>query len=325
MKITPYGGAGEIGGNKFLLETAGTRVFIDFGEPFDRGVGFYDGMEYFYPRGAMGLKDFFEFDMMPRIDGVYSKKALKHTDLAYSEPAFDGILVSHIHCDHFGDIQWVDKKIPVYMGKGAKELNDIYNQAYSYLFRRYDNGNVKPFETGECIKIKDIEVTPIHVDHSTPAAYGFIIKTPEGTIAYTGDFRMHGYMPEMTKDFIKAAAKAKVDVLMTEGTRVKMDKKEEDPFKKKLTETQVMEMMYESIKTADGITLADFSVKNIDRLRTCTDLPIAAGFGISDGAQAREAARHADAVVVGSALVEAARTGRLAARVRELAAAVHGV
>jgi len=64
--------------------------------------------------------------------------------------------------------------------------------------------------------------------------------------------------------------------------------------------------------------------KNIDRLRTCTDLPIAAGFGISDGAQARVAARHADAVVVGSALVEAARTGRLAKLVRELADAVHG-
>jgi len=64
--------------------------------------------------------------------------------------------------------------------------------------------------------------------------------------------------------------------------------------------------------------------QNIDRLRTCTDLPIAAGFGISDGEQARSAARLADAVVVGSALVEAARKGRLAALVRELAAAVHG-
>lgn len=64
--------------------------------------------------------------------------------------------------------------------------------------------------------------------------------------------------------------------------------------------------------------------QHMDRLRTCTDLPIAAGFGISDGAQARAAARHADAVVVGSALVEAARAGRLAELVRELAAAVHG-
>jgi len=64
--------------------------------------------------------------------------------------------------------------------------------------------------------------------------------------------------------------------------------------------------------------------KNIDRLRTCTHLPIAAGFGISDGVQARKAARHADAVVVGSALVEAAGAGHLAKLVRELSAAVHG-
>lgn len=64
--------------------------------------------------------------------------------------------------------------------------------------------------------------------------------------------------------------------------------------------------------------------KHMDQLRTCTDLPIAAGFGISDSAQARKAAQYADAVVVGSALVEAARAGRLAELVRKLAATVHG-
>ena len=53
-------------------------------------------------------------------------------------------------------------------------------------------------------------------------------------------------------------------------------------------------------------------------LRRCTALPIAAGFGVSNGAQARQAAEAADAVVVGSALVRAARDGTLAALVREL-------
>jgi tryptophan synthase alpha chain len=48
------------------------------------------------------------------------------------------------------------------------------------------------------------------------------------------------------------------------------------------------------------------------------------GFGISNGRQAREAAASADAVVVGSALVQAARAGTLASLVRELAEAVHG-
>jgi tryptophan synthase alpha chain len=42
----------------------------------------------------------------------------------------------------------------------------------------------------------------------------------------------------------------------------------------------------------------------ITRLRAHTDLPIAAGFGIKDAASAAAAAVHADAVVVGSAIVK---------------------
>jgi tryptophan synthase alpha chain len=57
---------------------------------------------------------------------------------------------------------------------------------------------------------------------------------------------------------------------------------------------------------------------NLKELRKSTDLPVAVGFGISGGAQARMAAAPADAVVVGSALVKAAREGRLVRLVREL-------
>ncbi|MDI6774149.1 MAG: tryptophan synthase subunit alpha [Verrucomicrobiota bacterium] len=53
-------------------------------------------------------------------------------------------------------------------------------------------------------------------------------------------------------------------------------------------------------------------------LRRCATLPIAVGFGIQRGEQARAAAQVADAVVVGSALVEAAQKGTLATLVREL-------
>ncbi|MDD5483252.1 MAG: tryptophan synthase subunit alpha [Kiritimatiellae bacterium] len=59
------------------------------------------------------------------------------------------------------------------------------------------------------------------------------------------------------------------------------------------------------------------------KLRSLTNAPLAAGFGISNAAQARMAARHADAIVVGSALVEAARKNRLRAYVRALAKAMH--
>jgi tryptophan synthase alpha chain len=42
----------------------------------------------------------------------------------------------------------------------------------------------------------------------------------------------------------------------------------------------------------------------VAELRKVSDLPIAVGFGISNAEQAREVARHADAVVVGSAIVD---------------------
>jgi tryptophan synthase alpha chain len=63
--------------------------------------------------------------------------------------------------------------------------------------------------------------------------------------------------------------------------------------------------------------------RHVRDLRSCTALPIAVGFGVSSGAQAREAAQAADAVVVGSALVKAARDGRLAALVKEIREALN--
>ena len=68
--------------------------------------------------------------------------------------------------------------------------------------------------------------------------------------------------------------------------------------------------------------LAEDVPERMEDLRRCTELPIAVGFGVSTGPQAREAAALADAVVVGSALVEAAHEGRLPALVREISAAL---
>ena len=63
------------------------------------------------------------------------------------------------------------------------------------------------------------------------------------------------------------------------------------------------------ITGAGSAATADVA-KAVDRLRRHTDLPIAVGFGIKTPEQAAEIARYADAVVVGSAIVE--RVGALA-------------
>lgn len=72
---------------------------------------------------------------------------------------------------------------------------------------------------------------------------------------------------------------------------------------------------------------------DLSRIRRHTSVPVAVGFGISNPEQAREAARVADAVVVGSAVVDRiARLGssdrlvpEIAAFVRSLSAAVKDV
>lgn len=76
-----------------------------------------------------------------------------------------------------------------------------------------------------------------------------------------------------------------------------------------------------------GVTGARESVvvdlkEHLEKLRGATTLPIAAGFGVSSGEQAKVAAEYADAVVVGSALITAARESRLGELVSEIRTAL---
>jgi mRNA degradation ribonuclease J1/J2 len=48
---------------------------------------------------------------------------------------------------------------------------------------------INTFRTGDKFRIGSLEVEPIHVDHSVPGAYGFIIYTSAGWIY--GRYQMH--------------------------------------------------------------------------------------------------------------------------------------
>ena len=65
-------------------------------------------------------------------------------------------------------------------------------------------------------------------------------------------------------------------------------------------------LYYVSREGVTGVceTIASSLAEKIAQLRKVSDLPIAVGFGISRADQAREVARQADAVVVGSAIVD---------------------
>ena len=65
-------------------------------------------------------------------------------------------------------------------------------------------------------------------------------------------------------------------------------------------------LYYVSVTGVTGVKAAttDHVAQAVKRLKASTDLPIAVGFGIRDPQAAASVARHADAAVVGSAIVD---------------------
>ena len=130
--LTVYGGAGEIGGNKILLQDKDAKVYLDFGEEFNFGEEYF--WEYLQPRQANGLEVYFEFGLVPEVEKLYSRKMLERTKLKYQEPDVDGVIISHIHSDHMGHLPFLDEGIPVYMGHGTHRLAEIYHKLYPSFF-----------------------------------------------------------------------------------------------------------------------------------------------------------------------------------------------
>jgi len=185
------------------------------------------------------------------------------------------VLLTHAHADHANYISFLHEKIPIHMGETChhildalreKSVKSIDNEILSYKPKNEKKADeverkIHTFRTGKKFKVGSIDVEPLHVDHSIPGAYGFILYTSSGPIVYTGDVRLHGTKPEMTEEFIAAAKKAKPVAMITEGTRVNdLDSDE--------SEQKVYETCSAKISTAKNLIIADFSIKDIDRLKT---------------------------------------------------------
>ncbi|MEM4166184.1 MAG: MBL fold metallo-hydrolase [Candidatus Bilamarchaeaceae archaeon] len=264
VEITCYGGINEIGGNKFLVESKKTRIFLDFGQSFTLLDEYFVPEAYLYPRERFGLRDYFAFDLLPQLKGLYSKEAIERTSLPFSPPEYDGVLISHAHIDHIEHLKYLHPEIPIYLGEATKLIIDSTQvtsfNGVSYI--KQDTPTIT-FRTGKDFSIGDFNIKPIHVDHSIPGAYGFIIETPEGNIVYSGDLRKHGPRADMTEDFLKKAAECDPILFIIEGTRVAEKEK-----RKNHSEGFVQQESLRIAQEKKGLILAMRYPKDIDRFRT---------------------------------------------------------
>jgi ribonuclease J len=247
--LTFYGGVNEIGGNKILLQDGDTKVFFDFGMSFGLKKQYYSP-PFLSPKSEKSLK---ELGILPEIKGLY------RFDEKASE--IDAVFLSHAHMDHSAYISFINREIPIYCGETTKIILQALGEMRRADFEFDVEGlTFKPFRTGGKITVDDLEIVPVHVDHSIPGAYGFIIHTSNGAVVYTGDFRAHGAKPEMTHEFVEKAKNAEPVAVVTEATNM--------TGASVSSEVEVESKLNSIVGQADGIVLADFAYSDVDRFNS---------------------------------------------------------
>jgi ribonuclease J len=188
-------------GLKFVVEHGDARCLFDFGREHAPGRALFSlGLQ---PRPGREIEDLVAVGVAPDLAGVYR-----------GDP-WDGrthLFISHLHLDHTGLLPYLGNQVPLYYPAGMEELRRAVSDS-GYLPWREPPGNAVADRRE--IAVGPIRVRFLAVDHDLPGASGFLITTPEASIAFTGDHRWHGLRPELTEAFMNEVRGA--DLLIQEG------------------------------------------------------------------------------------------------------------
>lgn len=190
MNIIIHRGTHQIGGSAIEISTASTRIILDFGNELS-------------------------------LDEKYTPINLDIEGVTKGLPDCNGIVISHYHMDHLGQLTSALPEIPLYMGELSKEVAMIsaeYQDKNLYL--RLLGANT--FRGGAAFTIGDIRIRPLVIDHSAADSYMFVIEAEGKHVLYTGDFRMHGLRHHILDQLVNTYI-GEVDVLITEGTSLSRD------------------------------------------------------------------------------------------------------
>lgn len=199
VRIIPIGGVGEfgIGKNMTIIEYKSEMIVMDMGVLFASDD--YPGVNYLIP------------DIKYLEDNISKVKAICFT---------------HAHLDHIGACKHLLPKfsqlVPIYgtdftlgmVKRQMSELEDVPEMNYC---------PVDPFKH-EKIKVSEhLSVEFIHTLHSIPGNTAIVVRTPNGLIYFSGDWRHEANPMGIQTDYERIdeiVAKEGVDLLVNESTNI---------------------------------------------------------------------------------------------------------
>ena len=159
LKIIPLGGLDEIGKNITVLEYGKDMIIIDC------GVGFPE-------------EDMYGVDLVIP-DFSY---------LVANQKKLRGMFITHGHEDHIGSIPYAMQQFncPIHGTAMTNGLIRLKLEEHKIA----DKVKLITHKAGDVVKAGCFSVEFIHVNHSIADACALAVKTPVGTVVFTGDFKI---------------------------------------------------------------------------------------------------------------------------------------
>lgn len=159
LRFIPIGGMNEIGKNMFVIEYRDDMIIIDCGMTFPE-------------------------EQMLGIDVVIP-------DFSYlqeNKHKIKGMVLTHGHEDHIGAIPYFMKEVGnVDIYGTALTLGLLKNKLQEH---KLSDAKLHRVSYGDILKLGKMEVEFIQTTHSIPQSSAIAIRTPQGNIIHTGDFKV---------------------------------------------------------------------------------------------------------------------------------------
>ena len=159
LRFTPLGGVEDINRNCYVVEYGNDIVVMDLGISFPDDVIL--GVNYVIP------------------DVEYLKRR---------KDRIKGIILTHGHLDHVGAVPYVIEELgfpPVY----GREFTMLFLEEKLKEFGLQKKVSRNIVEPNRPVQLGSIAVRFVPVTHAIPQSSSVQLKTPGGTVVYTGDYK----------------------------------------------------------------------------------------------------------------------------------------